>query len=244
MSTVDGAICANCGNDQQQDDEQIASCCCNNKNIELYQQEISRLRKELASKSCGEEAEKRQHGDANPFSCMNIPELEGEIARIRQELRLRRLPMQQNDERYKATEYQQSIDTFLWLLDTNQGTLVIEKYTETLTILCSVLEGIDEESNILRHGISLHLDKFVEVLSKALQFIIYKQEFASSVQLVVNALSLIFRTIGFAQKMSQTSIECVVRECVRVLLNERLHAMEEEVEEISKLMKSINKVCW
>ena len=152
--------------------------------------------------------------------------------------------MQQNDERYKAIEYQQSIDTFLWLLDPNQGTLVIEKkYNETLTILCSALKGIDEESNILRQGISLHLDKFVEVLSMALQLIIYEQEFASSVQLVVNALSLIFRTIGFAQKMSQTSIECVVRESVRVLLNERLHAMEEEVEEISKLMKSLNKVC-
>jgi len=163
----------------------------------------------------------------------------------RQELRLRCLPMQQNDECYQAIEYQPSIDTFLWLLDPNQGTVVIEKkYNETLTILCSALKGNDEESNILRHGISLHLDKFVKVLSMALQYIIYEQEFASSVQLVVNALSLIFRTIGFAQKMSQSSIECVVRECIRVLLNDRLHAMEmeEEVEEISKLMKSINKV--
>ena len=240
MSTVDGALCAaNCGNDQQQE----IACC--NKNIELYQQEISRLRQQLASKSCGEEAEKRQHEDANPLSSKTIPELEGEIARIRQKLRLRRQPMQQNDECYQAIEYQPSIDTFLWLLDPNQGTVVIEKkYNETLTILCSALKGNDEESNILRHGISLHLDQFIDVLTRALYLIIYEQEFASSVQLVANALSLIF--LGFAKKMSQTSIKCVVRECVRVLLNERLHAieMEEEVEEISKLMKSINKVCW
>jgi len=158
--------------------------------------------------------------------------------------------------------------------DYDKDPFVLEKCEEALTVLCSVLKECaelypplngEDESSILRHGISMHLDHFIETLSGALQFT-HKHEFAlpcDLVQLVVNALSYVFSTPGYANchRVSHTSVECVERESFHVLLmleqrlndlaeevvevdlsEEVVEVMEEEIDDVNKLIDSIHDV--
>lgn len=115
---------------------------------------------------------------------------EDEIARLRQ--RLLSLKRQNDNEHCtKAIDVQQTINDVTLMV--NEDTLSLSNYATTLTTLCSVLKGSnDEMSNILRH-ISLHLDRLIEVLSKELR-LTYHHDYALALQSVVAVLGYIFRT--------------------------------------------------